>query len=214
MYVPENTAPAMAEREAEVFGVGPRIATVDRAQVAEEVLAATSRLRADLFGDVPELSLEHVPEIMVTLHPFGNLWQRVMALSMEVMGPHCRLSRRDQKLAILRTGWLLGAPYEFGEHVAQSHSLGFTTEEIERIVAQGSSAPEWSEHEGAILKCAEELRERATVSEATWATLSKSLDAQQLFELLVLIGQFTNVAYFQNALGLRLEHNNAGLASR
>lgn len=33
-------------------------------------------------------------------------------------------------------------------------------------------------------------------------------------ELLVLIGQFTNVAYFQNSLGLRLEPSNAGLAAR
>jgi hypothetical protein len=32
--------------------------------------------------------------------------------------------------------------------------------------------------------------------------------------LLVLIGQFTNVAFFQNALRLRLEPGNIGLAAR
>ena len=40
---------------------------------------------------------------------------------------------------------------------------------------------------------------------------AKRLNDHQLFELTVLIGQFTATAYFQNSLRLRLEAGNDGL---
>ena len=202
------------EREAELLGKPPRVETVDREARAEEILAATDRLRSSLFGDVPRLSIEQVPQIMVTMLPFGSLWERIMAMSMAVMGPDSRLSKREQKLAILRTGWLQLAPFEFGEHVRQAKELGFTTDEIERITSQGSAAAEWDDHERAILQCAEELHANSYVGDKTWDVLARHLDTPQIFELIVLIGQFTLVAYFQNSLRIRLEHNNGGLASR
>ncbi|WP_443478789.1 carboxymuconolactone decarboxylase family protein [Novosphingobium aerophilum] len=215
---PAPLAPQTLERirlrEAEILGKPPRVETVDRLARADEILEATDRLRASLFGNVPSLSIEQVPQIMVTMLPFGTLWERIMGLSMTVMGPASRLARRDQKLAILRTGWLLQAPYEFGEHVHQSKALGITTDEIERITAEGSASPLWSEHERAVLRCAEQLQARASVDDETWDVLSRTLDTEQIFELIVLIGQFTLVAYFQNALRLPLEAGNPGLAAR
>lgn len=208
------TMATIQAREAELLGKPPRIGTVDRESVAEEVIAATTRLRNDLFGPGPALPLEVVPQIMFTMQPFGTLWERIMGLSMCVMGPDSRLPRRLQKLAILRTGWLLGAPFEFGEHVHQSRKLGFSAAEIDRIVEQGSAAAEWLPIEQAVLRAAEELRANAYVGDETWAALSQELDQSQVFELMVLIGQFTNVAYFQNSLRLSLEANNKGLADR
>jgi 4-carboxymuconolactone decarboxylase len=52
------------------------------------------------------------------------------------------------------------------------------------------------------------------ISDSTWAVLSKRLDEKQLFELPVLAGQFTMVAYFQNALRLWLGQGNIGLRAR
>lgn len=106
---------------------------------------------------------------------------------------------------------LLQAPYEWGEHVQHSKKYGLTVEEIERVTC-GSAAPGWTAHEAAILRTCEALRADVFVSDETWAILARSFDEAQLFELLVLIGQFTNVAYFQNAL--RLEPGNEGLAAR
>ncbi|TCM20724.1 alkylhydroperoxidase family enzyme [Novosphingobium sp. PhB165] len=209
-----QTLERIRAREAEILGKPPRVETVDRMARADEIIEATDRLRASLFGNVPSLSIEQVPQIMVTMMPFGTLWERIMGLSMTVMGPASRLAKRDQKLAILRTGWLLQAPYEFGEHVHQSKALGMTSEEIERITSEGSASPLWSDHERAILRCAEQLHANAAVDDETWEVLSRSLDAQQIFELIVLIGQFTLVAYFQNALRLPLEAGNPGLAAR
>lgn len=40
------------------------------------------------------------------------------------------------------------------------------------------------------------------------------MNSHELFELPVLVGQFTNVAFFQNALRLRLETHNPVLHAR
>ena len=90
--------------------------------------------------------------------------------------------------------------------------MGFTGEEIERVI-EGSSSPHWDDHERAVLQAVEELHENAMVSDETWERLSLRLDDDQKFELLILIGQFTATAYFQNSLRLRLESRNKGLAS-
>lgn len=203
----------IAARHEEILTPPQRVAPQPREAVAEQVQAATQKLRGNVLNNAPPLPLELIPEIMFTMVPFAALWDKVIDLTVQIQGPESRLPPRDRKLAILRTGWLCQAPYEFGEHVKQSKRLGFTTEEIERVVT-GSSAAEWDDHERAILRAAEELHAGAMVSDATWEQLSRRLDEYQLVELLVLIGQFTATAYFQNTLRIRLEPDNKGLASR
>jgi 4-carboxymuconolactone decarboxylase len=114
---------------------------------------------------------------------------------------------------ILRTAWLCQAPYAWGEHVRVGKRFGLNAEDVERVT-QGSSASGWDEDERALLRATEELHSDAMISDATWEILSKRLDDKQLFELPVLGGQFTTVAYFQNALRLRLAPDNIGLRAR
>lgn len=209
----KNMEDAVARRHEQVLGDGPRVLPEDRASVAAEVQATTQRLRVAVGKDAPPLPLEVIPEIMFTMHRFGSLWDRLIDLTLEIQGENARLPLRDRKLAILRTGWLCAAPYEFGEHVAQSRRAGFTAEEVERVT-QGSTAEGWTDHERAVLRAVEELHADAMVGDATWDQLAKSFDEHQLVELLVLIGQFTATAYFQNALRLRLERGNEGLLAR
>lgn len=211
---PLDDVGAVEAREADILGQEPRIAPVDRnSEGAEAVIQATARLRAGVVGDGVSLPVNTIPEIMFTLCRYPDIWDKIMSLSLQLQGPSALLPARDRQLAILRTAWLLGAPYEWGEHVRHSKRTGLTSDDIARVVA-GSSDPNWNAHERAILSAAEELRANAMVTDATWNELGKSLDGAQLFELLVLIGQFTNVAYFQNSLRLRLEPQNEGLSAR
>jgi alkylhydroperoxidase family enzyme len=200
-------------REAEVLGKPPRIPPLDRQSAAGEVREVTHRLRRGVVQDAVELSLDAIPEIMFTLCRYPDLWDKIMALSLQMQSETGVLTPRDRQLAILRTAWLLQAPYEWGEHVRHSKRIGITSEEIEQVIV-GSGAPEWNSHERAIMQAAEELRDNVMVSDTTWDQLAKQLDDGQLFELLALIGQFTSVAYIQNSLRLRLEPNNPGLAAR
>lgn len=213
MRVEDASRDRIDARHEEILGQPPRMLPLDRESVAEEVQAATALLRGGVVGATAPLPLDAIPEIMFVMCRFPDIWQKIMDLTLEIQGPKSQLSVRDRKLAILRIGWLCQAPYEFGEHVNQSKRAGFTTEEIERIIV-GSAAPEWDPHERAILRAAEELNEDAMIGDETWATLSERLSEQQLVELLVIVGQFTATAYFQNALRLRLEPSNRGLETR
>ncbi len=204
---------SLNQREIEILGQPPRIAPQDRVEYEDKVRDATRALRAGIVRDERELALEAIPEIMFTLCHHPDLWGKIMALSLQMQGDTGILPPRDRQLAILRTGWLLQAPYEWGQHVQWSKLVGITSEEIERVTI-GSIAPEWTVHERAVLQAAEELRDRAMVSDATWTTLAERLDDRQLFELLALIGQFTTIAYVQNGIRLRLEPGNVGLAAR
>lgn len=201
------------KRHAEILGMPQRIPTPDPQAVLPQVQAATNRLRQSVLPNAKPLPVDAIPQIMFTMLPYGELWEKIMDLSIAIQGPTSLLPFRDRKLAILRIGWLCQAPYEFGEHVAQSKALGFTSEEIDRVII-GSDAPGWDEHERAILLASEELHNNAMIDDATWETLAKRLTEAQLVEMLVLIGQFTATAYFQNALRLRLERGNTGLVAR
>jgi alkylhydroperoxidase family enzyme len=198
-------------RHAEVLGAAPRLAPLRPEEVAEAALANTISLRKAASRST-EVALAEIPELVFTLLRHPELYQRIADLSIQLLGRGA-LSPRDRELAILRVAWLWQAPYEWGEHVKLAKAAGISSEEIEKVT-EGSTAAGWNEHEAALLRAVEELKQSAMISDATWTTLTKRLDEMQLFELPVLVGQFTNVAFFQNALRLRLEAHNPGLHAR
>ena len=216
MTTQQNDAPQVdAEtlaREAQVLGAPPRIAPLEPEQAFELAMENTASLRKAASRSADNLSVADIPELVFTLLKHPELYQAIAGLSIQLLG-RGRLAARDRELVVLRTAWLWQAPYEWGEHVKLAHAAGVSSEEVERVIA-GSGAPGWNEHEAALLRAAEELCDDAMISDETWAILTKRLDEQQLFELPVLVGQFTNVAFFQNALRLRLESHNPGLRAR
>jgi alkylhydroperoxidase family enzyme len=126
---------------------------------------------------------------------------------------HGRLPKRERELAILRVGWLCQAPYEWGEHVDIGKRYGLTTEEVERVTI-GSAAPEWNDHDRAILKGVEELLDTKMISDETWGQLAATWDEAQLIEFPTLVGQYVATAMQQNALRVRLAPDNPGLSNR
>jgi alkylhydroperoxidase family enzyme len=221
------------QREAKILGQGPRLEPLAVDAMSDELMtivaqmiqvnaAIDSREQETLTDLVPSESgataadrnalMANLPEIIRTMLRHPALFAKQTDMGIQLLGKGA-LAPRDRELAILRIGWLCQAPYEWGEHVHVAKSVGISSEEIERIT-QGSDAPGWSEHDQAILRAAEELRENALISDTTWATLAKTLNDQQLIELPIVIGQYQTVAYYQNSLGLRLHEGNAGLKAR
>ena len=207
-----TTQSGIEAREEEILGHPPRVLPVESQDVIAAALENTGRLRQAASGGSAPSSMSEVPELVITLLRHPDLYQRITDLAVQLLGRGV-LTPRDRELVVLRVGWLCQAPYEWGEHVRIAKQVGLTSEEIERVT-QGSSAPGWTKHEAAILHAAEELHETAMISDGTWEDLSEELDDQQLIELPVLIGQFTLVAYLQNALRLRLGDGNIGLKAR
>lgn len=197
-----------ADRQQEILGKPPRIAPLRPDEIGPEARAITEKLRKAAGA----AALDDIPEYVATMLRHPGLYDKHVALGAELF-ENGALSPRQRELAVLRTAWLLGAPYEWGEHVVIGKRAGLSDEEVERI-KQGSGATGWSTQDRAIVRAAEELREGAMISDATWLALSDFLDDKQLIEIPFVIGNYTRVAYLQNSLRLRLIPGNAGLSAR
>jgi len=200
------------ERQREITGHAPRVA----ARHTEETVAAAREQLAKIIGVASgrtvDLEQVPVPEMLLTVMCHRELFARLADVSVYLL-QQPSLPKRDRQLVILRTAWLRQIPYIWGEHVKVSKSLGLTAEDIERATV-GSTAAHWNEHERALMRATEELCGNAMISDATWSVLARSYDDRQLFELPVLVGQFSTVGYFQNALRIPLAPGNAGLEAR
>jgi 4-carboxymuconolactone decarboxylase len=118
------------------------------------------------------------------------------------------LPARHRELVILRTGWRCQADYEWGHHTLTSTAAGLTPADLDRI--QTPSYDDWDPHEAALLRCADELHDRSTITDPTWQTLAATYDHQQLIDLVMLIGNYHLVCYTANALGIPREPDIPG----
>jgi len=228
-------------RESQVIGDAPRLDPLEPHELSSELIDIVRRINTvasvllsdaerrrrgpgnlveqilsdpDSASASPELLAElvHLPEIERTLLRHAQLYSVHTDVGIHL---HTRgaLSRRDRELAVLRIAWLCQAPYEWGEHVMVAKRIGFTPEDIRRVI-EGPQAGGLDPHDRAILKAVDELHDDAMISDATWAVLAERLDEQQLIELPIVVGHYQSTAYYQNSLRLRLHAGNAGLKAR
>ncbi len=196
-----------ASRHAQVVADGPRIAALADSEIGGDARALVDAVRASAGAG----AASEVPDYMRTLVKHPALFRCQMETGTVFFKG--LIPPRERELAVLRIGWLAGAPYEWGEHVRISQRYGVTPEEIERATV-GSAAPGWSEHEAAILRGVEELIADFALGEATWNVLAKRWDEAQLIEFPAMVGQYVAIAFIQNSLRSRLAPENPGLTHR
>jgi len=207
-----NNPASTDARNTEIMGHPPRISAQRTEAVLAPARALMSQISGAASGGTATVADEHIPEMLITAMCHRELFEKVVSVSLQLLKDPA-LPRRDRQLVILRVGWLQQIPYIWGEHVSVSKKIGLSSEDIEQVTV-GSSSPHWNDHERALLGATEELLDNAMISDATWAILARQLDDTQLFELPVLVGQFSTVGYFQNALRIPLSPGNLGLNSR
>ena len=117
---------------------------------------------------------------------------------------------RERELLILRTAWLSRGDYIWGRHNLMGQDAGLTKQEISRVTA-GPDAAGWSEFDAALLRAADELHTIRFVSHATWNTLAQRYPESQLREVVLIVGNYTQLSMFQNTLGAQLEPGIDGL---
>jgi 4-carboxymuconolactone decarboxylase len=120
------------------------------------------------------------------------------------------LPARERELLILRTGWNCSSPYEWGQHVRISESLGIERQAIERVAA-GPDADGWSPGEATLLRAADELHEHSKISDGTWKRLAETYDERGLIEITMLVGHYHMVAFALNSLEVELDEGLEGL---
>lgn len=197
----------IARRHAQVVGDAPRIAPQDDSEMSRESREIVDAVRA-AAGSGPAAV---VPAYTRTLTKHPRLFRA--QLDIGTMFYTGDLPPRERELAVLRVGWLAGAPYEWGEHVKIAKRVGITGEEIERATV-GSAAPGWNSHEWAIVRAVEELITDFVISDETWSILAQSWNEAQLLEFPAMVGQYVALAYLQNSIRTGLDSDNPGLDRR
>lgn len=228
-------------REAYIFGDGPRLEPVELNELSSGLLAIMTRmesvngvlqsgaegdrggtqdLRTQVLTDPAAAAqsqdvlarLPLLPEIVRTMLRHAELFAVHTDVGLHLLAKGA-LSLRDRELAVLRIAWLCQAPYEWGEHVLVGKRFGLSSDDIARVI-DGPDASGLTEHDSAIIRAVDELHRDAMISDATWNTLAKQFNEQQLIELPIVVGQYQSVAYYQNSLRLRLHTGNLGLKAR
>lgn len=196
----------IATREAEIIGKPQRIPPL----TANEFDADAKELVRKLLHSVG-VNSPNIPAVFGLMLRHPNLFRCQMEIGEQLFTGE--LSARERELAVLRVAWLCRAPFEWSKHVLIAKRYGVTSEEIERVT-QGSSAPDWSEHDRAIIKGVEELLGDKMLSDETWNVLAGAWNERQLIEFPALVGQYFATALQQNSLRVPLGDGVVGLRSR
>ena len=117
---------------------------------------------------------------------------------------------RHRELLILRTAWLSRGDYIWGRHDVIGQEAGLTAEEVRRVTA-GPDASGWDDFERALLGAADELHASRFVSHSTWNVLAERYTEEELVEVVLIVGNYTQLAMFQNTLGAQLPPGFEGL---
>src|SRR5215470_4048842 len=171
----------------------PRIPPLPSSEWSSDVQEMMATLKRD----------GQVFNIFRTLARHPGLLRRWLVFANHVLAKST-LPARERELAILRTGWLCRAEYEWGHHVAMGKEAGLTADEIERV-RRGPSDPGWAPLEAALLRAVDELRGDSFISDATWKVLAQHYNEQQILDLIFAVGQYTLVCMALNSVGVQLE---------
>lgn len=118
------------------------------------------------------------------------------------------LPARDREVLILRTAANCGADYEWGHHLPIGTAAGLTRPEM---TALAGSRREAEGVDTLLVRAADELHDRNTIIDATWAELAQRFDEAQLIEICMVVGQYHLVAFTLRSLSIEREPGVEGL---
>jgi alkylhydroperoxidase family enzyme len=118
------------------------------------------------------------------------------------------LPPRERELVILRTGFLCACGYEWAQHLAIGKHAGLSDEEIVRIKS-GPNAAGWSPADQTLLQACDQLVNDKFIATPIWTALRAHFSERQCMDLILTVGQYTQVSMFLNALGVQLDAGQA-----
>ena len=118
------------------------------------------------------------------------------------------LSPRQRELLMTRIGVLCLSEYEYAAHLRMGRQAGFTDADVARVINGPNSGP-GDPLETALLQATDDLYANIVISDSTWATLSKSFNAQQMIDVLITVGGYRSGSMLINTGGVQLDANMA-----
>jgi alkylhydroperoxidase family enzyme len=138
-------------------------------------------------------TMAHHPQLATAYHTFNGQVQFGTTLTL-----------RQRELLVLRVATVRDCPYEWAQHAVIAGDVGLAADEIARV-ADGPDAPGWSPLEAALLRAVDELVVHARIADATWAELSRELDAPQLLDLIFTVGAYETLAMVIRSVDMELD---------
>lgn len=170
----------------------PRIAPLKDEEMGEEQKALLGeRFKGQIYN------------IFRTLSRAPKAYKRFMVYGGYILSEHNDLPPRERELVILRAGFNWKSGYEWAQHERIGRDCGLSRAEIERIKA-GPTAEGWSKEDAALLQATDELTSDAFITDETWARLA-FLSQKQKIDLVLTVGQYTQVSMLLNSLGVQLD---------
>ena len=111
------------------------------------------------------------------------------------------LSPRHRAMLILRTAWLTQNGYLWAAHASRASESGLTVDEVQRL-AEGPGDG-WGAFEQVLIGLADELFRNASVTDRTWAGLSRMYDLPNLADAVVTVSEVTASSILFNSLGVQ-----------
>jgi alkylhydroperoxidase family enzyme len=108
----------------------------------------------------------------------------------------------------MRIGVLCRSEYEYAAHARVGRKAGMTDADVERIIG-GPDTPGGDPIDTALLRATDELHEDDVITTKTWAALSASLDARQMFDVLIAVGGYRSTSMLINSAGVQLDADMA-----
>lgn len=152
-------------------------------------------------ADAPKVRPLHLPGV-VAHHP--TLLEPYMTWATAV-ARHGVLAPRDSALLALRTALRCDSEFEWGVHATYALARAGLDDGDVRRVATGPGAPGWSTRDAALLSAADELHDRQSISDETWATLGRSFGVEALLEIVFVVGHYTMLSMVANSAGVQPE---------
>ncbi|MFK7977017.1 MAG: carboxymuconolactone decarboxylase family protein [Halioglobus sp.] len=171
----------------------PRIAPLSDAEIGDE----HRKMLGERFrkGSILNIfrTLLHAPKAYKAFMWWGGY----------ILSDQNAIPAREREIIILRTGYNWKSGYEWAQHVRIGKDCGLTDEEIERIKA-GPHAEGWTATEAAMLRATDELTSDGFVSDTSWEALSELTEKQRM-DLVMTVGQYTQVSMMLNSFGVQLD---------
>ena len=176
----------------------PRIRPVPRVDWDDAVRSALG----------PLAQRDPLDNVFATFVRHPDLFRRYSPLGVHILAKST-LSAHDRELAILRIGARNRCEYEFAQHAPIGIEAGLTSEEVVRVHA-GPADPSWRPHDRALLCAVDDLFERGSITDATWAELATTYDDRQLMDLVFTIGTYNMISWALNSFGTELDDHLGG----
>ncbi len=132
-----------------------------------------------------------------------------LAKASNVWGKHMLITNttplRCREILTLRVAWLTKSEYEWHNHVGYALNLGMSLEEIAAIKQGLDGDWPWNDEDRAVIKGTDELLKNHTISDETWAELSRFYNRQQMMDFVYTVGHYVMTAYAISAFRMPLE---------